>query len=290
MVTIAPPLTRVHRLFRHRIITNELPKLPFKSAKISKILVKKKLSKESILIDENHMRRGRDHLHDLVSLGLVTRTKTTDGLMYLKNPITKLLENYKFRDSCPKDLYEAAFFADRLARMKLDNPNYSRRTYEDFRCRHFLNILVLLENMPLHISQIQYARSTRKDLLIDIKERKKLQKIFSKYPKRKHNADKDFIESYFKTSEEKNEIYRSSVPIMRWLQQTGMIFFDNNNWVHPTEKGEKCLQIYSNYFPVWYDDLGFSADIKAGILIAYNIAGYQNKLIDFSKLKDWEKD
>lgn len=290
MVTIAPPLTRVHRLFRHRIITNELPKSPFKSEKVSRILVNKKLSNESILIDENHMRRGRDHLHDLVSLGLVTRTKTTDGFLYLKNPITKLLENYKFRDSCPKDLYETAFFADRLARMKLGNPNYSRRTYEDFRCRHFLNILVLLENMPLHISQIQYARSTKKDLLIDIKERKKLQKIFSKYPKRKTNAEKDFIESYFKTPDEKNEISRSSVPIIRWLQQTGMIFFDNNNWIHLTEKGVKCLQIYSNYFPVWYDDLGFSADIKAGILIAYNIAGYQNKLIDFSKLKNWEKD
>ena len=124
MVTIAPPLTRVHKLFRHRIITNELPKLPFKSEKVSRILVKRKLSKESILMDEDHMRRGRDHLRDLISLGLVTRIKTTEGSMYLKNPISNLLEKYKFRDSCPKDLYEAAFFADSLARMKLDNPNY----------------------------------------------------------------------------------------------------------------------------------------------------------------------
>lgn len=289
MVTIAPALTRVHKLFRHRAILNELPSGPFKSELVSEILVKDKLSKKSILIDEDHMRRGRDHLHDLVSLGLVTRIQTQDGFFYKKNPISDLLKKYKFKDSCPRDLYEAAFFADCLARMKLDNPNYTRRTYGDFRCRHFLNILALLEYLPLHISQIQYARSTKEDLLLKEKEREKLHKIFLRYPKRKQNAEDDFIKSYFKTEDEKDEIARSSIPILRWLQQTGMIFLDHDNWVYITEKGKICLKLSSKYYPVWFDDLGTSCDVKAGLLIAYNIALNNNKTIDVASLTTEEK-
>ncbi len=238
MTTIAPPLTRVHRLFRHRTITNDLPNKPFKSDIVSRILVEKKLSKKSILVDANHMRRGRDHLNDLVSLGLVMRIKTTEGLQYSKNPITKLLTQYKFKDSCPKDLFETAFFANCLAKMKLDDPNYSKRTYKEYRCRHLLNILALLENGHLHVSQIQYARSTKKDLLSNSKELNKLKKLFLKYPKRKINVVKDFINSYYQTEKEKKEIDRSTIPVIRWLQQAGLVFLDHDNWAYITDKGE----------------------------------------------------
>jgi len=289
MVTIAPPLTRVHKLFRHRAIINDLPSTSFDSEIISKILVKRKLSHISIITNQDHMRRGRDHLRDLISLGLVSTVATKNRNKYIKNPISNNLKKYRFKDSFPYDIYETAFFSNQLGRMTLTNPNYQRDTYDDYRCRHILNLLYLLSIRPLNMPQIQYARSMKVDLLLYPKKFDYLNKLFSKYPKEDKRSVTDFVSSYFKTQKQKSEIDRSSVPIIDWLLQAGLVHKDSDNWIHISEKGDCCLDVHKQLTPIWFNDLDFPGNMTAGLLVAYNIAYVQGKIIDPSILKSQYK-
>jgi len=188
--TVAPPFTRVHKLFRIRTVVNAVRELTEKERKatdreIANILAKRKMSKLKFeRIRHRIHRRARDHLLNAAYLGLVTRSSSRP-FSYKPTPVGQLLKKYRFIDECPKDMVEKAIFTDRLMRFKLTNiyDLQIRRTYQDYLTRPFVYLLTLLSHRPLHIFQIYQALGEKQsDPYLHPKVVEKVLSDFSEFP------------------------------------------------------------------------------------------------------------
>jgi hypothetical protein len=196
-----------------------------------------------------------------------------------------MLSKYTFQDECPKDLHESAIFTDRMMRLKLTNAYDSRNTYSKFHSRPFLNILTILKNQPLHISQVHYLLSITKDINSNSELMKNIVKTFSKYPMYEDDAIADFLKDFKMTSEHKmREIGRSTKPLLDWAQQVGLLGVQEDKWCFITEKGLEVQRFYSSLKPIWFDELGFDPAFPSSLLLVYMHAYVQNREIDLQKL------
>src|SRR2546427_3269865 len=104
--TKAPPITRVHKLFRIRTIVNESRNYLKKrkgvdQRQIGQILVDTKLSKASILESPNKLKRARDHALNASLLGFFVPIPQDHEFLYAPTPIADQLQSYKFDQECP---------------------------------------------------------------------------------------------------------------------------------------------------------------------------------------------
>lgn len=282
--TKAPPLTRVHKLFRLRTVLNDASrydpsnKIGVTTEQIGKILVDRKLSKKTIIESPNKLKRARDHALNCSILGLSIPIPHGNSFRYTKSPVANLLSKYSFENECPYDLHESAIFVDRMMKLKLTNAYDSRKTYSKFHTRPFLSLLTILKHGPLHLSQVHYLLSIHNDLNIHPKLTTNLLETFSKY----RPYDEDKIECFikdFKLSDKRTqkEIGRSTKPLLDWAQQGNLLTADKAGWCLITENGKATQEFYSKYFPVWYDQLGLNAPLQSALLLLYQY-GYQNNL------------
>lgn len=151
--TIAPPITRVHKLFRIRTIVNDSSRYKngVTTKEVGEILVERQLSKKSILESGNKLKRARDHVLNASYLGLFIPTRRNHSFYYVTSPVGRLLGQYKFEDECPRDLHETSIFIDRMMYLKLTNAYDSRNTYTKFHTRPFLSLLTVLKRQALHL-------------------------------------------------------------------------------------------------------------------------------------------
>ncbi len=290
--TTAPPITRVHKLFRLRTVVNDLKNyvsagaVGVTSKNIGQILVDRKLSKISILETADKLKRARDHANNASVLGLLVPIPHGREFVYTRSVFGELLSKYRFEDECPKDLHESAIFTDRIMRLKLTNPYDSRHTYSKFHCRPFLNILTLLKYRgSLHIDQLHYVLSLTEDLGSNKDLTKKVLNQFSKY----FAYDDDSIARFdrnFKitTPRVRQEVRRSTKPLLDWAQQLDLIGVQDGDWYFIKEKGLVVQKFYSSLFPVWFDKLGFDPAFAASLLLVYMYAFVNGLRINRGKL------
>jgi len=208
------------------------------SEEIGHILVNRKLSKTSILETSDKLRRARDHASDASFLGLLIPTRQDHGFIYQRSVFGALLSEYKFEDECPKDLHESAIFTDRIMRAKLTNPYDSRHTYLKFHCRPFLNVLTILKHQKLHLSQIHWLLSVTEDIGSNLRLMKKILKFFSRYPSYEEHIIARFMKDVkITTRQEKDEMRRSTKPLLDWAQQADLLGVQEDDWGFIREKG-----------------------------------------------------
>lgn len=291
--TVAPPITRVHKLFRIRTIVNDSSryKVGATTRDIGQILVDRRLSKKSILESPDKLKRARDHALNSAYLGLLIPIHRNHGFAYVKSPVGGLLDGYTFEDECPKDTHEAAIFIDRMMRFKLTNSYDSRRTYSKFHTRPFLSILSILKHQNAHISQLHYLLSIRDDLTYCPKIAKDTLAKLTKYPSSDEKAIERFNRDFgLDTKRERMEIGRSTKPLVDWCRQAGLITYDEKGWCRITEHGGLAQKIYSQYVPIWYDKLGWNAPLQSAVILLYLHAQIINKKIDKNKLRREDRD
>jgi hypothetical protein len=144
-----------------------------------------------------------------------------------------------------------------------------------------MNVLTILKNQRLHISQIHYLLSITKDIGSDSDLLKDIVKTFSKYPIYEEGAIADFLKDFKITSEHKmREIGRSTKPLLDWAQQIGLLGLEEDNWCFITEKGLEVQRFYSNLKPIWFDQLGFDPTIPSSLLLTYMWAYIHNREIN----------
>lgn len=282
--TTAPPITRVHKLFRLRTVVNDIPRYIPKgeagvaSRDIGQILVDRKLSKISILETTDKLKRARDHAHNASFLGFLTPIRHNHEFLYKASIFGELLAEYSFQDECPKDLHESAVFTDRIMRLKLTNPCDSRHTYSKFHCRPFLNILTVLKyRSSLHINQAHYVLSLTGDLGSDQRLMKTALDKLSGYAAYDDDSIARFEEDFKMTSPKtRKEVRRSTKPLLDWAQQLDLIGTQEDDWYFIKEKGLVVQKFYSSLFPIWFDQLGFDAAFAASLLLIY-MQSYLNK-------------
>jgi hypothetical protein len=291
-ITIAPAITRVHKLFRIRTIVNESAKYIKKreqgvnTKQIGRILVDRKLSKTSILSSPNKLKRARDHALNASILGFFVPIPHGHGFVYAKTPIADLLCPYDFDQSCPYDLHENAIFVDRLMKLKLGNAYDSRHTYSSFHTRPLLSVLTVLAHQKLHIAQIHYLLSQKNDLAINPSLSRKILKTFAKYPSYNEESVKRFIDDFGLGDKlVLKEMGRSTKPLLDWAQQGGLLTLGKDNWCIITENGLEAQKYYSKYSPIWYDLLPFNATLSAALLILFAYGLMKNLRVDRKKLE-----
>lgn len=279
--TKAPPITRVHKLFRLRTVVNDISLYDTPTSKgvitkdVGQILVDRKLSKVSIIESANKLKRARDHALNTSILGLTIPIPKGNSFIYKKSPVGELLSVYSFENECPFDLRESSIFADRMMKLKLTNAYDSRNTYSKFHSRPFLNILTILKHRPLHISHIHYVISLFDDFSLYPDTIAELLDIFSSYRSYDEEESERFIED-FQLSDEKTrrEIGRSTKPLLDWAKQGNLLTVDKKGWCLITENGKAVQEFYINFYPIWYDQLGFNAPLQSAILLISQL-GYQ---------------
>lgn len=290
--TVAPPFTRVHKLFRIRTVVNAVSELSEQKKnatdrQIAEVLASKKLSKlKHERIRHRIHRRARDHLLNAAYLGLVTRSEKRP-FNYESTPVGRLLRNYRFVDECPKDALEKAVFTDRLMRSKLTNvyDMQFKKTYHDYLTRPFLYILTLLRYQPLHIFQIYEALGERNsDPNLNPKGVKKVLEDFSEYPNYDKKAIDRFCDVYDFDKAKRREARRSAKPMMDWCEQLGLGFRDGD-WYFISELGLTVQERYLRRIPVWFYSLGDGAEFKAALILAYLAAREEAVRITKSFLK-----
>ena len=290
--TIAPAITRVHKLFRLRTIVNGLSKYSKGGTTnhIGKILVNTKLSKKSILESGNKLKRAREHAANAAYLGLLIPVRDGNKFRYITSPIGHLLGKYEFDDACPKNANETSIFIDRMMRLKLTNAYDSRNTYAKFHTRPFLSLLAILKHQALHINQIHYLLGIKDDFAMNISMTKQLLKLFSKY---------SFDDSSIKLFDRKfgltdkltrEEIGRSTKPLLDWCLQGGLISVDTNYWCRIKENGVIALNQYSDYLPLWYEQFGEQKELATAVLMLYSLANLMRKKVDFQSLDGESKE
>ena len=295
--TMAPPITRVHKLFRIRTIVNESPKYieageqGVNTQQIGRILVDRKLSKTSILESPNKLKRARDHALNSSILGFFIPIPKNHQFAYARSSIANLLDRYEFEQECPYDLHESAIFIDRMMKLKLTNAYDSKRTYSEFHTRPFLSVLTAIKHQKLHISQIHYLLSQTKDLAGHPLLTRKLLDTFAKYPPYDEKSIPQFIKD-FKLGNKSTvkEMGRSTKPLLDWAQQGGLLSLSKDAWCMITEKGLEVQKYYSEYFPIWYDWLPFNAALPAALLILYSYGSTRSLRVDKKKLDSDAKD
>jgi len=287
VMTLAPAITRVHKLFRLRTVVNDA-KGGVTSHEVAEILVNRHLSAVSTLRDQDHERRARDHVMNCILLGLL-RKNASDPYVYEPTSIASKLSGYKFDDGCPKDIDEMALFADRLCRLKLDNVQLKGEAYDDFRVRPLMNILRILENRPIHIYQIHYLLSARKDFIGDPATENRMKRILSPYVVDDKDSPERFFKNYIKNRREEDEAFRSTKPLLDWCQQAGLVYADEQHWYRISEKGISALRLHKNRYPVWYEDFGFDPNACSSIALALNAAFSANASLNVGKLSNYEK-
>jgi len=286
--TVAPPFTRVHKLFRIRTVVNAVTELSEQKKKttdrhIAEVLASRKLSKlKRERIRHRIHRRARDHLLNAAYLGLVTRSEKRP-FNYEPTPVGELLRNYRFVDECPKDPVEKAVFTDRLMRFKLTNVYdlQFKKTYHDYLTRPFLYILTLLRYQPLHIFQIYEALGERKsDPNLNPEVIEKVLEDFSKYPSYDKKAIAKFSNVYNFDEAKRREARRSAKPMMDWCEQLALVFRDDD-WYFISEPGLMVQEMYLRSIPVWFYSLGDEAEFKAALILTYLAA--QEKAVKIRK-------
>ena len=289
--TIAPAITRVHKLFRLRTVVNEIPNYVSKkktgatSKDIGRILVNRKLSKTSILETADKLKRARDHAHNASLLGLLIPTRQNHQFTYRRSIFGKLLSKYMFEDECPKDLHESAIFTDRVMRLKLTNPYDSRHTYSKFHCRPFLNVLTILRYRNLHISQVHHLLSITEDIGSNSKLMKKILNVFLRYPEYEEDVVSRFMKDFKITTKERiKEVGRSTKPLLDWAQQVGLLGVQEDDWCFIREKGLKVQRFYSSLYPIWFDRLGFDPAFPSALFLIYMYGYIQGFRINPKKL------
>ena len=274
--TIAPAITRVHKLFRIRTVVNDSSKYlsdvkaGINTNEVGEILVNRRLSKSSILESPNKLKRARDHALNASILGFFIPIRQDHQFLYVKSRTGYLLEKYEFSQECPNDLHESSIFIDRMMRLKLTNPYDSRRTYSRFHVRPFLSLLTILKHLNLHISQIHYLLSQTNDLASNPAAARKLLGILSKYPSYDDKSITQFNKN-FKLEDKKTqkEMMRSTKPLLDWGQQGGLLTLGKDYWCTITEKGLEAQKYYAQYFPMWQDWLPFNSPLASALLIIY---------------------
>lgn len=290
--TTAPPITRVHKLFRLRTIVNDIPShVPEREAgatskDIGQILVDRKLSKTSILETTDKLKRARDHANNASFLGLLIPIPHDHEFLYKRSIFGELLSKYRFDDECPKDLHESAVFTDRIMRLKLTNPYDSRHTYSKFHCRPFLNILTILKYRGnLHIDQAHYVLSLTGDVSSEKELLKKTLDDLSEYAAYDDESIARFEKEFRMTSmKTKNEVRRSTKPLLDWVQQLDLIGTQENDWYFIKEKGLVVQKLYSSLFPIWFDKLGFDPAFATSLLLIYMYSYIKKLRISYAKL------
>lgn len=287
-MTLAPAITRVHKLFRLRTVANNAEG-GVTSHQVAEILVNNRLSSVSILEDQDHERRARDHVMNCLLLGMLTK-HNTETYVYEPTKIaaTKLKE-YSFEDACPKDLDEMAFFADRLCRLKLSNSQLRGKEYESFRTRPLMNILRILNDQTLHIYNIHYLLSLKQDFVKSPDIMKRAARESRSYLVNDDESVNNLFRGFIRTEKERKEVFRSTKPLMDWCQQAGLVYTDDYHWYRITEKGTKAWTIHSGFSPIWYDDFTFDAVTCSSLALAFNVATVTGKGIDTKKLDRYEK-
>lgn len=291
--TTAPPITRVHKLFRIRTVINDSSsyKEGVTTDDIGRILVERKLSKESILKSPDTLKRARDHALNAAYLGLFIPVPRGRQFFYVKSPSGNLLSKYAFEDECPKDAHEAAVFIDRMMRLKLTNSYDSRRTYSKFHIRPFLSILSMLRYQVLHISQIHYLLSIRDDLVLYPDIARDTRDTLAKYSPGDSKAIEKFHRDFKLDDEiERKEIGRSTKPLVDWCRQAGLMTYDDKGWCRITEHGVLAQELYSQHVPIWYDKLGWDAPLQSAVILLYSCAQTIGKKIDKNKLGSREQE
>jgi hypothetical protein len=258
------------------------------SHEIASILVKRKLSNKSILLDPDHERRARDHAMNCVLLGLL-RHNAKDSTKYEPTTVSADLRRYSFSDSCPKDLHETAFFADRLCRLKLDNAQLRGETYTGFRVRPLVNMLRILSSKPLHIYQIHYLLSANEDFVMDPWTESSMRRKVEPYDATKDPDGTKFFKKFIKTDLEYDEAFRSTKPLLDWCYQAGLVYCDQNYWYRISQKGLMALEYHKRLKPVWYEDFVFDPDAHSALLLVLNAAYSVRKAVDLSALSSYEK-
>lgn len=275
--TIAPPITRVHKLFRLRTVVNDSTKTKIVTTEeVGKILVNRELSKASILDSPDKLKRARDHALNLTYLGLFIPHRYDHGFRYAVSPAGHLLEGYGFHDDFPRGLEESAVFIDRMLRMKLTNAYDSRTTYRRFRTRPFLSLLTVLKMQALHIDQVHYLLGVKEDLATDKRDTEELHSLFSRYTS---NEDIVRFDKKFRLNGKltRAEIGRTSKPLLDWCYQAGIAEMDNEFWCRIKENGVIAVNFYSRLAPVWWGDLGFDGQLQAALLLFYMALGSEGK-------------
>ena len=282
--TVAPAITRVHKLFRIRTIVNdssnyiEAGREGVDTHQIGRILVDRKLSKASILESGNKLKRARDHALNASQLGFFVPIAQDHQYFYARSPIADLIEDYGFDEECPSDLHESAVFVDRMMKLKLTNAYDSRHTYSKFHTRPFLSLLTVLKHQKLHLSQIHYLLSLTDDLASNPALTRRLLDTLGKYPSYDDKSVPRFIrEVRLGGKRTLKEMSRSTKPLLDWAQQGGLLALGKDGWCMITENGTEVQKYYAKYLPFWYDWLPFNPALPAALIVAYN-HGFANNL------------
>jgi hypothetical protein len=288
----APPITRVHNIFRLRTIVNATTELNKKGKypsddEIGLILAKRGLSKiRHAKMKDRIMRRARDHLLTASYMGLLTRFGKPFG--YQTTTAGRILNTYSFGEECPKDVREESVFIDRILRLKLTNVYdlQFRKQYTDRRSRPCLYILhILKKNKWLHEHQIGIALGCKKcDPILEDKKTQSLINIISQYKEHENNLNEFYKDFGVEENDIKN-ITRNIRPLLDWCESIGLISSKEipgiiGKWYNLTDRGRNILEIYNKKIPIWYIDLRSTATIKAALLLFYQyalISGFEIK-------------
>lgn len=288
-ITFAPPITRVHNLFRIRIIVNAVTDFNLKKKfpgdeEIAMVLAKKGLSKlRREKIKDRIMRRARDHLLTASYLGLLGRKGRPFG--YWSTTAGKQLKTYSADEECPKDEKEEAVFIDKIMRLKLTNvfDLQQSRQYTNLRSRPCLYILHALESQKwLHEHVIAVATGSERcdPLLVDKKTRLILTKV-SKYSSVDKRALLELYKDYNIGEELRRNMTRNIRPLLDWCEAVGLLKSRDlpdigGKWYNLTELGLHVLSLYRRKIPIWYVDLGNEAPLKASLILFYRFLQARN--------------
>ena len=290
----SPPISRVHKLFRLRIIVNEITKLnqrgdyPVNDEKIAVALRNAGLSKFKDERKQHRIeRRARDHLLTATYLGLLTRIGRP--FSYEPTRMGKKLLSYG-QEECPKNANEESIFIDRLMTLKLTNvyDQQTKKQYQSFRSRPCLFLLHILKKanfMHEHQLAICLGSKCNHPYFMDKETKVLIKKIFP------YSNSKDrikqlnvFYQNFHISKEDKKNMTRNIRPILDWCIQVGLISSkskDETKWFQITKRGLGVYDIYKKKLPLWFLDLENLASIKAAILLFYKYAKAHN--IDVSK-------
>jgi len=109
--------------------------------------------------------------------------------------------------------------------------------------------------------------------------------IFSSYRSFDEEEFERFIEDYHLSDEKtRREIGRSTKPLLDWVQQGNLLTRDKQGWCLISENGKAVQEFYANYYPIWYDQLGFNAPLQSAILLISQWGYQQNIRLDRSGL------
>jgi hypothetical protein len=269
----APPITRVHNLFRLRTVLNAVTKLHENGKivtddEIATLLAKKRLSKyKPKKLKDRIGRRARDHLKTLIRIGLAWRVKKGRRFDYRPTPVgEQLYHRYEFMDECPKDPFEEAIFTDRLMRTKLVNPYETK--FLDYRTRPCLTVLFSLKQASLHLYHLGLILG-EKEAEPHLNPQLVYERIkeFLTFGLNERGVEK-LVAEYRINEQKRKSIRRDTKPILDWCRQLNLID-EKGDWYTLTNRGEIVLSKYKERYPLWYNDLGDIPNVKSALLSFY---------------------